>query len=264
MRNYSLISEGIFQGCRDALAWSQSAHTGRAAAFFDVDRTVVAKPAMVAFARPLYQAGLINRRLVARAAWNHLRFRYLPVTPDQMARFRRVGTRIVTGWDAAEVRAIVTRSLPEVLAPFVYDEAVALMRLHQRVGRPVYLVSAEPREVVEPLVEFLGLDGALASEAAIDDEGRYTGETRAWLYGPHKARAMTELAGALGIDLAVSYAYSDAATDLPMLEAVGNPVCVNPDRALSGIAAARCWQTLRFRRTRASWRARRPSPTHTP
>lgn len=217
------------------------------AAFFDVDRTVIAKPAMVAFARPLYRAGLINRRLVARAAVNHLRFRFGTVTPERMERFRHIGMRIVAGWEADEVCAIVRRSLPEVLAPFVFDQAVALMRAHQRAGRPVFLVSAEPKEIVDPLVEFLGLDGALASEAVVDDRGRYTGETRAWLYGPGKATAIAQLATTRGLDLAQSFAYSDAATDLPMLEAVGHPVCVNPDRALARVARARSWHTMRFR-----------------
>ena len=82
--------------------------------------------------------------------------------------------------------------------------------------------------------------------AEVDDEGRYTGRMAFYAYGPDKAEAMVELAARTGIDLAASTAYSDSATDLPMLEAVGHPVAVNPDRALAKVAREREWEMRQF------------------
>lgn len=236
-------------------AQEQERPASGAAAFFDIDKTVISKPAMVAFARPLHDAGLIDRGLVVRAAWNHLRFKVRRVSPARMAHFRTTGLRIIAGWDAAEVRRIVDGSLTAVLAPTVYDDALALIRAHQRRGDEVWLVSAEPVEIVEPLGAFLGVDGTVASEAAVDGAGRYTGESRTWVYGPHKAEAIRDLAERRGLDLAASFAYSDSSTDLPMLDAVGHPRCVNPDRRLAATARSRGWTTLRFRHGRPG-----PSP----
>ncbi|MFN8038386.1 MAG: HAD-IB family hydrolase [Acidimicrobiales bacterium] len=219
----------------------------RGAAFFDIDKTVSATPAMVAFARPLYDAGLIGKRLVAHAAWQHLRFKARRSNPARMAEIRAAGLEIIRGWDAAEVRRIVERSLPEVLAPAVYDDALALIRAHQRRGDEVWLVSAEPVEIVEPLGAFLGVDGTIGSEATVGSDGRYTGEAATWVYGPDKAVAIRALADRRGLDLAASFAYSDSATDLPMLEVVGHPRCINADRALSRTARRRGWTRLRFR-----------------
>lgn len=225
---------------------------GTVGVFFDIDKTVTAKPAMVAFARPLYDAGFIDRRLVLKAGWSHLRFKARRSNPARMARFRAEGLEIIRGWDAGEVRALVERSLPAVLAPAVYADARDLIRDHQRQGHRVWLVSAEPVEIVEPLGAHLGVDGTLGSRALVDDAGRYTGESATWLYGSSKADAIRHLAEERGLDLARSYAYSDSSTDLPMLEAVGNPRVVNADRELSRAARSRGWPTLRFQATTRS------------
>jgi phosphoserine phosphatase len=110
----------------------------------------------------------------------------------------------------------------------------------------VYLVSASPEEIVLPLAEHLGVDGAIASRVAVDDEGRYAGEMEFYSYGPYKAEAMRELADAEGFDLEESSAYSDSYTDLPMLEVVGHPVAVNPDRVLAKVARERDWEVMQF------------------
>ncbi|MBI2706036.1 MAG: HAD-IB family hydrolase [Actinobacteria bacterium] len=233
-------------GRDEASRGARSAPT-RAAAFFDLDKTVIKKPAMVAFARPLYDAGFITRRLVVRAAYNNLRFRGVR-GPDaeRMAKFRETGLRIVKGWKASDVRALVEATLPERLERTVYPAALNEMRGHQRAGRPVFLVSAEPEEIVVPLADHLGVDHVISSQATIDGDGRYTGETGSWIYGPEKASAMRAAAQRFGIDLEASYAYSDSATDIPMLECVGHPVAVNPDRALQKIAQTRDWEIRRY------------------
>lgn len=219
----------------------------REAAFFDVDKTVIKKPAMVAFARPLYDAGFITRRLVVRAAYNNARFKGVRgPNAERMAKFRETGLRIVKGWNAAEVRALVEANMAERLEPTIYPAALAAICAHQEAGRLVFLVSAEPEEVVVPLAEQLGIAHTICSQAVIGADGCYTGETKAWIYGPEKSVAIRNAADRLGIDLAASYAYSDSATDVPMLECVGHPIAVNPDRALHKVAVERGWDIARY------------------
>jgi HAD superfamily hydrolase (TIGR01490 family) len=217
------------------------------AAFFDLDKTVIAKASMVAFGPPLYRAGMISRWLVARALWSQFVFQQLGADEDRMRKFRESALRVTRGWDQARISAIVRDTLTEVIDPIVYDEALDLIREHQAAGRRVYLISASPEEIVAPLALYLGVDEAIASRAKLDDEGRYTGEVEFYSYGPFKAEAIVEAARLHDIDLAESYAYSDSATDLPMLETVGHPVVVNPDRELARVARARGWEVRQFR-----------------
>ena len=128
----------------------------------------------------------------------------------------------------------------------MYAEALELMELHRAAGHRVYLVSASPEEIVLPLADLLGVDGAICSRGEVDEHGRYTGRMAFYAYGDAKATAMRELAERTGLDLSASSAYSDSATDLPMLEAVGRPVAVNPDRALAKVARERGWEVRNF------------------
>jgi HAD superfamily hydrolase (TIGR01490 family) len=237
------------QGVRDARGAPPGAGTARTlasveAAFFDLDKTVIAKASMVAFGRPLRQAGMIDRRLLARAAWSGLVFRYLGADEDRMLRFRESALRITKGWDRALIGKLVADTLPDVIEPIIYEEALDLIREHRAAGHRVYLVSASPEEIVVPLGRFLGVDDAIASRARIDADGRYTGEVDFYAYGPFKVEAV---AARDDLDLDACYAYSDSATDLPMLEAVGHPVVVNPDRTLARHARDRGWEIRQFR-----------------
>ena len=137
-------------------------------------------------------------------------------------------------------------TLDEVLTPIIYAEALELIEEHKQAGRKTVIVSSSPIETVEPLGEHLGVDDVIATRARLDAQGRYTGELEFYAYGPHKADAIREMAVAEGIDLANSYAYSDSITDLPMLELVGNPVAVNPDRELTRVAREREWEMRWF------------------
>jgi len=218
------------------------------AAFFDLDKTVIAKASMVAFGRPLYRAGLVSRWLVLRALWGQLVYLQLGADEQRMVRMRESVLRLTKGWDQAKVSEVVREALEEVIEPIVYDEAIELIRAHREAGRRVFIVSASPVEVVAPLARYLGVDDAIATRARLDEQGRYTGDVEFYSYGPQKVDAMEELAAAHGLDLGRSYAYSDSITDLPMLEAVGHPVAVNPDRDLLRVALARDWSVLRFGR----------------
>jgi len=216
------------------------------AAFFDLDKTVIAHGALVAFGGSFRRAGMVNRRVLARTIWNGLVFRTFGADEERMRRFRESTLQITRGWDHATVTSIVHRTLAEVIDPIVYDEAIVLIEGHRAAGRLVYLVSASPEEIVAPLAEHLGLDGIIASRALIDAEGRYTGEVGFYCYGGNKVEAITELAALMSIDLSQSYAYSDSATDLPMLEAVGHPIAVNPDRELTRVALRNGWPIVEF------------------
>ena len=129
----------------------------------------------------------------------------------------------------------------------VYQEALDLIALHRALGRRVYVVSSSPDEVVRPLARHIGITDVIATEAETVD-GRYTGGLAFYCYGEGKAEGIRATADREGIDLAGSFAYSDSATDLPMLEAVGNAVAVNPDRDLRREAEKRGWQVRYFRR----------------
>jgi HAD superfamily hydrolase (TIGR01490 family) len=218
----------------------------REGAFFDLDKTVIAKASMVAFGRPFYRHGLVSRRLLARALYGQLIYMQLGADEEKLARMRESVLALTRGWEQAKVSAIVREALTDVVEPIIYAEALDLIEEHRNAGRMVVIVSASPEEIVVPLGDYLGVDRVIASRALVDDDGRYTGEMAFYAYGPNKADAMRSFAEAEGIDLAASYAYSDSATDLPMLEVVGHPVVVNPDRELLRAARERDWEVRRF------------------
>jgi HAD superfamily hydrolase (TIGR01490 family) len=217
----------------------------RTAAFFDLDKTIIAKSSVLAFGKPFYQKGLLNRRAVLRSAYAQFVFALAGADADQIERMRAYLTAMCTGWDVAQVREIVSETLHEIIDPIVYDEAVELIGMHKAAGRDVVIVSTSGEEVVAPIGAMLGADHVVATQMLIED-GRYTGEIRRYAYGPEKANAVRELAEERGYDLAQCYAYSDSATDLPMLEEVGHPFAVNPDRALRKAALEHEWTILTF------------------
>jgi HAD superfamily hydrolase (TIGR01490 family) len=217
----------------------------RTAAFLDLDKTIIAKSSVLAFGRTFYQSGLLNRRAVLRSAYAQFVFALAGADEDQIERMRAYLTAMCTGWDVAQVRDIVAETLHEIIDPIVYNEAVDLIAMHRAAGRDVVIVSSSGEEVVAPIGEMLGADHVIATQMVIA-HGRYTGEISRYAYGPEKATAIRELADAMGYDLDACYAYSDSVTDVPMLEAVGHPFAVNPDRALRKIAVERAWPVLGF------------------
>jgi HAD superfamily hydrolase (TIGR01490 family) len=218
------------------------------AAFFDLDKTVIAKASIMAFARDFRREGLLTRRTMAKGLWLQLVYVHLGANSNKLARVRQSVLAVTRGWDQARVRGVVGERLSSAIDPITFFEAKDLIEQHRLAGRRVYLVSAAPQEIVEPVAEHLGADGAVASVARIGVDGRYTGDLERYAYGQEKAALIHHLAGRDRLELTASFAYSDSATDLPMLEAVGHPVAVNPDRALRRIAQLRGWPILRFER----------------
>ena len=215
------------------------------AAFFDLDKTIIAKSSTLAFSKPFQAGGLISRRAVLRSAYAQFVYLVGGADHDQMEKMRQFMSQLCTGWDVATVREIVADTLHNIVEPLVYDEAVSLIEEHQLAGRDVIIVSASGAEVVEPIAAMLGADRVIATRMEIVD-GRYSGEIEYYAYAEEKARAIREIADQVGYDLEGSYAYSDSITDLPMLEAVGHAYAVNPDKELRRAATAREWPVLVF------------------
>jgi len=216
------------------------------AAFFDLDKTVIAKASIVAFGRPLRREGLITRRTIVRAVTQQLIFLQFGADEQRLAKVRDSMLALTKGWDREQVASIVRETLIDTIEPLIYAEALEVMESHRQAGDRIYIVSAAPEEIVTPLAELLGVDGSLASRANLDEHNRYTGTMEFYCYGPNKAIAINELAERTGIELARSSAYSDSATDIPMLEIVGHPYAVNPDKQLALEAGERGWEILEF------------------
>jgi HAD superfamily hydrolase (TIGR01490 family) len=216
------------------------------AAFFDLDKTVIAKASMMAFGRPFYRAGLLSRRAILRGVWAQLIYMHLGASDEKLARIRESVLALTKGWEQRRIQQIVAETLNDIVEPITFVEALDLIDEHRAAGRRVYIISASPAEIVEPLGRFLGADESLASQARVGGDGRYTGEMDVYAYGPYKADLIQQVAARDGVDLSRSYAYSDSYTDLPMLESVGHPVVVNPDRFLQKAARERDWEVLQF------------------
>jgi HAD superfamily hydrolase (TIGR01490 family) len=219
---------------------------GRPAAFFDLDKTIIAKSSTLAFGRSFYNGGLINRRTVLRTAYAQFVYLAGGADHDQMERMRQFLSAMATGWDVEQVKEIVGETLHDLIDPLIYSEAAALIAEHKAAGRDVVIVSTSGSEVVEPIAEMLGADLAIGTRMAVGEDGKYSGEIEFYAYAENKAKAIVELAAERGYDLSRSFAYSDSATDVPMLEAVGHPYAVNPDRTLRKEATAREWPILVF------------------
>jgi len=230
-----------------------------AAAFFDLDKTIIAKSSTLAFSRPFQAGGLISRRAVLRSAYAQFMYLVGGADHDQMEKLRQFMSQLCAGWDVQTVRDIVAETLHDVVDPLVYEEAVELMEAHRADGLEVVIVSASGTEVVEPIGALLGADSVIATRLEVED-GRYTGEIATYMYAEEKAIAIRELAERRGWDLADCYAYSDSVTDIPMLEAVGRPHAVNPDKDLRRHAVEQEWPVLVFDKP-VALRSRVPVPS---
>ncbi|HKA93950.1 MAG TPA: HAD-IB family hydrolase [Acidimicrobiia bacterium] len=218
------------------------------AAFFDLDKTIIAKSSVLAFGRPFYREGLLSRRTIVKSLYAQVVFMLVGADEEKMEKLRVAMSAMTRGWNRDHVASIVRETLTDVIEPIIYAEALELFDEHHAAGRDVVIVSSAPTEVVEPLAEFLGADDAIGTRAAVDAEGNYTGELEFYAYGAHKAQAIRQLAAREHINLAMSYAYTDSVTDLPMLELVGHPVAVNADKDLARVARERDWEIRDFER----------------
>ncbi len=215
----------------------------RPAAFFDLDKTLMAGSSGIFFARAAYETGMISRRRMARDVYENLRFRLLGSTDDRADDVRKRVGEMIAGVPVRDLQRLSPRVLAGVL-PRLYPEMLARAYAHQDDGVPVYILTAASQEMADLLARVLGFDGGLGSRSEIVD-GRYTGRPAGpFNYREGKVLSMREVSESDGIDLDASYAYSDSESDLPMLRAVRHAVVVNPDTALRRIALEEGWEVL--------------------
>jgi len=219
-----------------------------AAAFFDLDRTLIASSSSLALAAPFHRAGLIGRRQLLKARVAERLFVRFGAGSRRAGQTADAAVAILAGLSVDLLYEIVADAWEPVLRPLVYREALELAGLHRERGEPVLVVSGALQQIGDVVAGELGFDGALGSLAETED-GVFTGRLERRLLGQAKADALVELAAGEDLDLEASVGYSDSITDLPFLEAVGTPVAVNPDRGLRSAAAERGWSVRRFRET---------------
>ncbi len=219
----------------------------REAAFFDLDRTLMAGSSGIFFARAAFETGMITRRRLARDAYENLRFRLRGSTDDRADQVRRRVGEMIADVPVRDLQRLSPRVLAGVL-PRLYPQMLERAYAHQDAGRLVYIVTAASQEMADLLAHVLAFDGGLGSRSEVVD-GRYTGRAAGpFNYREGKVLSMRELAERERIDLSCSYAYSDSESDLPMLRAVGHAVVVNPDPDLRRIALKEGWEILRLDR----------------
>ena len=224
---------------------AQTSSPRRAAAFFDLDRTLISRPTPLALASIFRRRGLLRTPDLLRA----LLWRLLFLLPgiDGTGRAAVDGMRLLRGVPVAKVQEVMGEAMEEVLRPLLYTEPIALLKRHRERGERVYIVSASLHEIVVHIARDLGCDGGIGSTCEVA-EGVFTGRSLQPCYGDYKADAVREIAAREHIDLPASTAYSDSHTDLAFLETVGHPVAINPDSKLRRIAGSRSWPVLRFSR----------------
>jgi HAD superfamily hydrolase (TIGR01490 family) len=216
------------------------------AAFFDLDKTIIARSSTLVMGRTLMKDGLLSPTTVLRGLYAQVVYQLVGADHEKMEQMRHAALELTKGWEADRVRRLVRETMEEVIAPLAYQESLDLLARHRREGRDVWIVSSSGEEIVEPFAEFLGVADVIATRSGVDDTGCYDGTLEFYAYAGAKATAIQQVADARGYDLSRSYAYSDSITDLPMLSAVGHPTAVNPDRELRAAAVAMDWEIEDF------------------
>jgi HAD superfamily hydrolase (TIGR01490 family) len=219
----------------------------RGAAFFDLDKTLMAGSSGIFFARAAYETGMISRGRLVRDAYENLRFRLRGSTDDRADDVRKRVGEMIAGVRVRDLQRLTPRVLSGVL-PRLYPQMLERAYAHQDAGLPIYILTAASQEMADLLARVLSFDGGLGSRSEIVD-GRYTGRPAGpFNYREGKVLSMREVAERDSIDLAASYGYSDSESDLPMLRAVGYAVVVNPDAALRRIALEERWEVIELDR----------------
>ncbi|MEH0546051.1 HAD-IB family hydrolase [Streptomyces sp. B21-105] len=219
-----------------------------AAAFFDLDNTVMQGAALFHFGRGLYKRKFFETHDLVRFAWQQAWFRLAGVEdPEHMQEARDSALSIVQGHRVSELMSIGEEIYDEYMAERIWPGTRALAQAHLDAGQKVWLVTAAPVEIAQVIARRLGLTGALGTVAESVD-GVYTGKLVGEpLHGPAKAEAVRALAAAENLDLSRCAAYSDSHNDIPMLSLVGHPYAINPDAKLRRHAHSLDWRLRDYR-----------------
>jgi HAD superfamily hydrolase (TIGR01490 family) len=233
-----------------------------AAAFFDVDNTVMMGASIFYFARGLAARKFFTTGTLASFAWQQLKFRLFgkEPSPEEIRTSREHALSFVAGRSTTQIIELGEDIYDELMADRIWSGTLALTKMHLDAGQRVWLVTATPVELATIIARRLGLTGALGTVAETTAEGVYTGRLVGdILHGEAKAQAVCALAHKEGLDLRRCTAYSDSANDIPMLSLVGTAVAVNPDPGLRETARARGWEIRDFRTGRKAAKIGVPS-----
>ncbi|WP_235984822.1 HAD family hydrolase [Actinomyces trachealis] len=223
------------------------AQTKRVAAYFDLDKTLLATSTTMALSTPMRRHGIISAVTLIRSVVTQLPYLLAGADEEQTTRMMSRLAAMSAGVERERVLEVVHQALPTSIEPAFYSEALEIVSGHHHAGHDVVVVSASIEEMVEPVARLVGADRCVATRMETEN-GVYTGRIERSLLHAEKLVALQEDAKQHGIDLARSWAYSDSISDLPMLEAVGHPVATNPDRELRAAAAERGWAVRDFTR----------------
>jgi HAD superfamily hydrolase (TIGR01490 family) len=216
------------------------------AAFFDLDKTLMAGSSGMVFARVANQRGFVPRSQLAKWGWDHLRYRLRGSSDEQTNAVLEVAKRVFAEIPERDVERMAPAVLAGIL-PRIYPQMLDEVHRHQDDGRATFIVSAAGNDLVKSLAAVLGMEGGIGTRWGVGQDGKYTGEMDGpFVYGKGKVEAMRRFADRHEIDMDASYAYSDSVSDLPMLQSVGHAVVVNPDADLLEIAREEGWRVMRF------------------
>ncbi|MDN5761245.1 MAG: HAD-IB family hydrolase [Microlunatus sp.] len=220
----------------------------KAAAFFDLDNTMIQGASLYYLAKGLYQRDFFPTRMILRGLWLQAYFRFIGrENPEHIAEAQASTLAFITGHTVTELQRAGEEIYEESIAPRIWPGTRAIAQMHLDAGHQVWLVTAAPAEIAGIIAARLGITGALGSQAEHVD-GTYTGRLDGGLlHGPAKATAVADLADRHGFDLARCFAYSDSYNDLPLLSLVGHPCAINPDRRLLSYAEEQDWQIRDYR-----------------
>jgi HAD superfamily hydrolase (TIGR01490 family) len=221
----------------------------RAAAFFDLDKTLIEGSSAIHFGRAAYHRGLVSRRQLARDVWANVRFRLRGSTDEETGVLRDRILDSIAGQRIVDLARLTPEILSGIL-PRAYPEMLEVAWSHKDAGRSIYIVTAASQELADMVARVFLFDRGIGFRSERQD-GFYTGRPDGpFTYREGKAEAIRQLAEREGYDLAECWAYSDSESDLPMLRVVGHPVAVNPDSELLRVARAEGWQVMTFDRLR--------------
>ena len=220
----------------------------RAAAYFDLDKTILATSSTWALGTPMRRSGLISSRALAYGLIAQIPYLLVGTGTQRSSSLMEHLALMSAGISRRDLMEVVEGALTTAIEPAVYAEALDLIEGHRRAGHDVVVVSASISEMVTPIARLVGADRAVATHMEVGEDGLFTGRISRSMLHSEKVVALREDAAAHGIDPARCWAYSDSISDEPMLSAVGHPVAVNPDRDLRRMAQERDWPVRDFAR----------------